>query len=238
MKKYIYTLLLLVPMVLASCNDDDVIIETAPGARGTVVDDMGNTYGYVRIGNLEWTTSNALNGPSMVDFECYDTYGYLDYFFYDDDDVDYVENEYMPKFGNLMTYEDAVASAPDGWRLPTDEDWKALERALGVTDADNEGWRGNDVAFRLMDAGGVEMAMTLGGILRCYRVGLSELYNYSFDNVDECGYYWTATKATSTSDQETAYFRKLVYGQGGVERRAILTNALMSVRWCRNATND
>lgn len=31
---------------------------------------------------------------------------------------------YYTTYGNLYTYEEAVANAPAGWRLPTDEDWK------------------------------------------------------------------------------------------------------------------
>ncbi len=35
-------------------------------------------------------------------------------------------------YGNLLSYDDAVASTPEGWRLPTDEDWQKLEQALGM----------------------------------------------------------------------------------------------------------
>lgn len=65
-KKLIYPILMLVPVLLGSCNDDDVVV-MEPTAQGTVVDDMGNNYDWVRIGDLEWTTSNALNGPLCSD---------------------------------------------------------------------------------------------------------------------------------------------------------------------------
>ena len=29
--------------------------------------------------------------------------------------------------GNLYTWEEALAACPEGWRLPTDEDWQNLE---------------------------------------------------------------------------------------------------------------
>ena len=60
---------------------------------------------------------------------------------YGDDDL---EADY-DKHGNLYTWEEANTLCPDGWRLPTDEDWKNLERALGMSqaDANQKGWRGN-----------------------------------------------------------------------------------------------
>jgi uncharacterized protein (TIGR02145 family) len=38
----------------------------------------------------------------------------------------------LETFGNLYTYEQALALAPEGWRLPTDEDWQKLEQAMGI----------------------------------------------------------------------------------------------------------
>lgn len=234
MNKIIYTLLLFVSVLMVSCNDDDVTIVSSPAARGTVTDDMGNTYNWVRIGNLDWTTSNARNGKSMLDVE------YLDWnwenLFDEEEQAELIDN-YLPVHGNLMTYDDAVASAPDGWRLPSDEDWKALERALGMTDADNMGWRGEGVASRLMEKGGAEMALSLGGNIRS-TVRFDGNYTYAFDSNGECGYYWTSTIEPSYVDERLAYFRKLVAGYGMVERRYTSAESYYSVRWCRDARND
>lgn len=48
------------------------------------------------------------------------------------------------EYGRLYTWEAAKKACPEGWHLPSDEDWKELEYALGMShaDADSEGWRG------------------------------------------------------------------------------------------------
>lgn len=239
MKKIIYALLAIAPMMLSSCDDDDVDFVTSPTASGTVTDDMGNVYDWVRVGNLDWTTSNARNGLPFTEYQYWDNFRWsyvsIDYIFDYSDADDYVENGYFPQFGNLMSFEEACNSAPAGWRLPTDEDWKNLERALGMTDADNKGWRGaNGVASRLMESeSGVGLGLQLGGgSVRTQTYGWMEL---SLSSVKEAGYFWTSTAEPSYVDEPMAYFRKLVYGVDGVERQCSHVENLMSVRWCRDA---
>lgn len=238
MKKYIYAALVMIaPVLFASCDDDTVIV-TSPSATGVVTDDEGNEYGWIRIGNLDWTTSNAMNGAPLADKKFYDGSYWL--YVVDYDDVDYIEQEYVPMYGNLMTYEEAIESAPDGWRLPTDEDWKNLERALGMSDADNKGWRGgNGVGARLMgfNSGLGFNVMLAGGAI--YRKSDSmNTMEQVISNTLEYAYFWTSTDEPAYEDVAMAYYRKFVAGQPGVERQCGNEVNLMSVRWCRNATND
>jgi uncharacterized protein (TIGR02145 family) len=48
------------------------------------------------------------------------------------------------QYGRLYNWETAKNACPKGWHLPSDEDWKELEFALGMShaDADTKGWRG------------------------------------------------------------------------------------------------
>lgn len=236
MKKILYAVMMLMPLVLASCNDDDVTI-ISPTASGSVVDDLGNTYEWVRIGNLDWTTSNAKNGTDLSELKYYDG-TYWEYVV-GKDDVDYILNEYIPTYGNLMSYEDAVASAPDGWRLPTDEDWKNLERALGMQDADNKGWRGaNGVGTRLMEATGAGLNLNLPGGAIYKKTNGYNWWELLIQNTQEYGFYWSSTQEPAYENLSMAYYRKLVHGQPGVERQCGNQANLMSVRWCRDAVND
>lgn len=151
-----------------------------------------------------------------------------------DDEQEDIRKNYLPIYGNLMSYEEAVASAPEGWRLPSDEDWQALERTLGMKDAGNMGWRGTDgVAYKLMEEGtGSELALKIGGVCTWKAVyGWMEL---NLDYVKEYGYYWTSTINPSYTEHEAAYYRKLCFGQGGVERQCGKTDKMMSVRWVRD----
>lgn len=53
--------------------------------------------------------------------------------------------EYANTYGYLYSYEAAKKIAPKGWRVPTDEDWKALEVELGIPKSEidlMDVWRG------------------------------------------------------------------------------------------------
>lgn len=73
----------------------------------------GQDYYYIRIGDLEWFRNNigVRTGGAP--------YGNADIM----SDV----------FGRFYNHEDALAACPDGWRLPSEDDWLALGAALGVT---------------------------------------------------------------------------------------------------------
>lgn len=230
MKQTIISMLCMA-LLLTACGEDE-LPAISPSARGTVTDNAGNTYNYVRIGNQEWTTSNAKNGTDMTGLTYFDGWDYVEAF--DDDDQEDIRKNYLPIYGNLMSYEEAVASAPEGWRLPSDEDWQALERTLGMKDAGNMGWRGTDgVAYKLMEEGtGSELALKIGGVCTWKAVyGWMEL---NLDYVKEYGYYWTSTINPSYTEHEAAYYRKLCFGQRGVERQCGKTDKMMSVRWVRD----
>ena len=74
---------------------------------------------------------------------------------------------YSETYGLLYTYEAALQAVPEGWRLPTDEDWEKLERALGMAaselDKTNE-WRGNREAALLKEGSeGIGFDVRYGG---------------------------------------------------------------------------
>lgn len=238
MKKYLYLLLTMTPLLFSSCSDDDKLPAVTPSGHGTVTDDQGNTYEWVRIGDLLWTTSNAKNGPEIYENSYFDrsewVYIYTDRWGVDDEAVEEYNETYRPVYGNLMNYAGAVASAPEGWRLPSDEDWQKLERALGMSDTNKTGRRGNGQAFRLQEAdGGTELAMQLGGaFLFAPSFGWISM-NLDYQKV--YGYYWTSTINPANQDEESAYFRKFFAGQGSVWRESGSTQQLMSVRWVKDA---
>lgn len=69
---------------------------------GNFKDYNGNTYNWKRFGKTRWMLTNLKN--SMSDDEC----------------------------GGLFNHSDAKNACPDGWVLPSDEDWMALEVEFGV----------------------------------------------------------------------------------------------------------
>ncbi len=142
----------------------------------------------------------------------------------------------MPVYGNLLTWEDAMACVPDGWRIPTDEDWKNLERALGSDDVDTYGLRGNVGEALMAKDSGSQLGLLLGGCM----IGVRSFgwINKNLDRIKEYGYYWTSTVGENKSGKETAYYRKVIFGNNGVQRSAIEQGSLLNVRWCRDAKTD
>ena len=102
-----------------------------------------NTYEWVRYAGLDWMTSNFKEGTPYYELTYINQYGYTDDLIKDCEDL---TPEEWDRYGNLYSYEEAKANAPEGWRLPTDEDWKKLERAMGMSqgDADATGFRGTE----------------------------------------------------------------------------------------------
>lgn len=232
--KKIFIIFSLAACMLTACSDDDDMLNVSPSERGTVTDNMGNEYGWVRIGDLCWTTSNAKNGSPMTDAVYYDAvWGQSNYF--SRSRREQLKAEYIPKYGNLMMYEDALASAPEGWRLPTDDDWKNLERSLGMgSDVNNKGWRGSHAASLMMQGDeGTGLNLMLGGAMMMTTTFVAMSYDLWYEG--EYGLYWTATTAPEYTDFTGVYYRKITPGTGKVERQVSKTDKYMSVRWVRDA---
>ena len=141
MKKIIYTICLALMTFCIGCDDDDNHLpQVKPESTGTLTDDEGNEYTWVRYDGLDWMTSNFKAGTPY--YELKDSWGWSDLISISDKDQAIADYD---MYGNLYTYEDAIANAPEGWRLPTDEDWKKLEKVLGMSpgELDDTGWRGS-----------------------------------------------------------------------------------------------
>ena len=129
-KHFIYAIGLAALPLLASCSDDDDFpTEVKPAATGTFTDADGREYRTVKYGQTEWMAENYRGGDPWVE-QSYLTDNGLEYWFEDDFDID-EEEELLEREGNYMNYQQALDNCPEGWRLPTDDDWKELERAVG-----------------------------------------------------------------------------------------------------------
>lgn len=239
MKKIIIALFVCCSAVFCSCSNDDKLPEIRPAEKGEFTDERdGNTYGWVRIGDLEWMTSNLKYYEIAPYYEStYNLFGgsnpqSVRSHFRVDFEADYEE------YGNFYTWEEATSPGlcPEGWRLPTDADWKNLEMALGMSakDADAEGWRGEQVATLLRQgAEGTGMALQLAGEVADAGAWSPEPF-WCF--VGEFGYYWSASPVEDSGLQTTiVWFRKIFADYTTVYRGSITQERLMRVRCCRDA---
>ncbi len=233
MKKYITLAIIAFTLGFTSCSDDDKLPDVKPADRGTVTDNQGNVYDWVRIGDQMWTTSNAKNGISLSEAEYY-AGSWWSYVLENDEDIEYFENDYFPVMGNLMTMEDAIDSAPEGWRLPSDEDWQKLERTLGMSNASSKGNRGDGVAYSMITKdSGCELGLDFGG--GCFPMKVYGWIEINLDFIGEHGYYWTSTLEPSyETEQPMAYFRRITVNNGKVGRECMRADSYLSVRWVKD----
>jgi uncharacterized protein (TIGR02145 family) len=98
---------------------------------GYAVSDKGELYNTVMISDQCWFSEN-LNYPTASGSWCYND-----------------ETENCSSYGRLYDFETATAQeniCPEGWRVPSDDDFKKLEQEIGVdlADLDAYEWRGED----------------------------------------------------------------------------------------------
>ena len=222
MKKIIFYILVALLVVTVGCNDDDNSLPVIkPEKTGTVT--IGeNTYGWARYAGLDWMTSNFKEGTPYYELTYIDQYGYTNDLINDCEDL---TPEEWDRYGNLYSYEEAKANAPEGWRLPTDEDWKKLERAMGMSQGDADA-----------------MGFPLGG----YAIVLGRPATLRFRHWREFGYFWTATEEKNETPFPDAYYRKISFRSSQIERgitRIVDSNyetnypKHMSVRYVRDAVD-
>ena len=129
--------------------------------------------------------------------------------YYDDG----VATRYFNTFGLLYNHKAALAAVPEGWRLPTDEDWIKLAENTNsdIRKAINLGLAGCFIDDELF--------------IQLHNV---EYYTYIY------GYYWTATTDDTKTGENFAYYRKLTWNKAGSERESMKKSTYMSVRLVRD----
>ena len=148
----------------------------------------GNTYKIVKIGNQVWMAEN-LN---------YDIVGSWVY-----NNISSNANIY----GRLYNWETACSVCPSGWHLPSDEEWKILEMAIGMSqiDANDSSYRGFNEGAKLKATSGW---FNHGGGTDEYGFtaipgGINRAGNYYFWGSN--AFFWSKTQYGNNS----AWFRTL-----------------------------
>jgi uncharacterized protein (TIGR02145 family) len=171
------------------------------GETGTMTDIDGNVYKTIKIGNQVWMAENLKvtryrNGDPIPNVTNQDQWEKLRSGAY---------CAYNNNNGNVSTYgllynwyaiDDSRNIAPEGWHMPTDEEWKELEMHLGMSrsEADDTGWRGTDEGGKLKEAGTTHWSSPNSGATNSS--GFTALpggYRYSggaFNNVGNYGFWW------------------------------------------------
>lgn len=139
---------------------NNLIIVTNPGFTGQfgTLDYAGKTYKTIIIAGKEWMAENLAYLPSVSSpsdgsqtAPFYYVYGYSG-----TDVASAKATANYTNYGVLYNLPAAKVACPPGWHLPTDDEWKQLEIALGMTKAqsDADGWRGTDEGMKMKSISG------------------------------------------------------------------------------------
>lgn len=226
--------LLLSGLLLSGCKDENVpepSLET-----GEVTDIEGNIYKTVKIGSQWWMAENLRTNIFRDGRPIQQLQGNTDWENANAAYCIYDNNNNSP--GYLYNYE-AVSSpnglAPEGWHIPTDEEWKQMEKFLGMSNdqADKLAWRGTTEGDKLKIEGpqGWTQTENVWGTNESGFTALAgscRLHNGTFGNpgLYATGFWWSSTKYDSTE----SYYRYLDYKESRVFRSYVSNKYGMSVR--------
>lgn len=220
------------------------VIETGinPRPRCTtgesVTDGNGNSYGVILIGEQCWTNQNMRAGNFTNGSTAQTNNSVTERYCYNNSAANCTANHPNRPDGGLYTWDEAMGYTdielsqgvcPNGWHIPSDNDWYILEHYLdaGITDPNATGWRGTVAGDKLKPgppggsaSGTTQLNLNLGGY---FNTG-------TFQQRDNQGNYWTSTKQSNGS----AYYRSVNSSQNGVNRFNFDTRAAFSVRCIKN----
>lgn len=125
------TLPFLLLFILIGCNKDQFLTDD----NGTFTDSRNkHDYKWVKIGDQIWMAENLAYLPA-VGPPSYGSDTEPRYYVYDYDDtlVNTAQSTAnYDTYGVLYNWEAARVACPGGWHLPKDEEWKTLEKNLGM----------------------------------------------------------------------------------------------------------
>lgn len=210
---------------------------------GEMTDLDGNKYATIDIGDQVWMAENLrvthyADGsaiPLVADESAWEA---LDasaeaYSWYDNQSAN------GETYGGLYTWGAAVQGVcPDGWHIPSDEEWKQLELSLGMSQeqADKQDWRGTSQAGLLKERGyshwdvpnsGGENASGFTAIPGGFRSSKGGFYKMGQDAV-----FWTSSEAAS---EERAWYRTLNFDNLKVYRHYNDKTLGLSVRCVKDS---
>lgn len=213
---------------------------TPQTAEQPLVDIDGNYYDVVGIGNQVWMAENlrttTYNDGTPIELKEDNTEWSSDntgaYCWYNNDEATYADtygalyNFYAVETGKLC---------PAGWHVPTDSEWRTLEKALGMSQAEAGaiGWRGTNEGSELAGnaslwyngdlVNGEGFESSGFDALPADRRKFSGTFN---GELGQKSFFWTA----SPYNPDNSYARYLYYNYSYVYRLYFANNEGYSVR--------
>lgn len=231
--KHSFYFLVIILLGFTSCKKE---IKETPLTFGTVSDIDGNTYKTVKIGNQWWMCQNLrtkrfLDGSPILDLS---TQGSDSLWAATSSSaLTYIDSLNGVQY-NQFAVQDARKIAPAGWHIPSDEEWKILEKTIGMNtdDADQLAWRGTNEAEKLLvkNSEGWPLGTVVFGLntyefailpMGCRTVTGSAVIGYN-------AFFWSSSQTSNGQPyyryfdyQKKNIFRQTTYPQYGMSIRCV-----------------
>ncbi len=241
-------------LVLLGCDKKESEENNTPSTNpNTFVDIRDNhVYSTVKIGNQIWMAENLAYLPSVTPSNhgsytapCYYVY------YYSDTSVSSAKETYFYKtYGVLYNWPAAMAGevssnsvpsgvegiCPNGWHLPSDEEWKILEGEVdsfyGYPDPVWEGiwFRGTDAGANIKETGYTHWASPNTGATNSSGFsalpGSSHDLNQPFSGTGFFAFFWSSTEANSSE----VWGRDLIFDYTNIGRGRFNKDGAFSIR--------
>ena len=235
MKRTIYLLAtsILLLVGIMSCNKEEVATSTPE--YGSMTDVQGNTYKTVKIGNQWWMAENlkvtVFNDKTPINAiaenaadSIWENTSKAAFCIYDTT---------LGALYNWNVINNIKIVAPKGWHIPSDDEWKTLEKTLGMESAELEktAWRGKEEADKLLAKYKAPTESEL------YAFGTNEsgfsalfagcrLFSGAINQEKNTAFWWTSTPSTGNE----AWYRYIDAKQKKIFRQHTYTNYGFSIR--------
>lgn len=224
--------LIILAVLLTGCVKDQFDRDN----MGTFKDSRDDSrYNWVRIGVQVWMAENLAFLPSVspsANGSATDPYYYV--YGFESTHTDSARTEFnFSQYGVLYNWAAAIKACPRGWHLPTDNEWKVLEKYLGMNESDAHAisWRNSGgVGGMLKDTSSLLWSgPNAGAANSCsFRAipGGSRYSHGGFTSLGDVALFWTKTE----TDSLFSWHRGLSYAGAGILRAAYYRSNGMSVR--------
>ena len=209
----------------------DFVTNHYDSESGTFTDSRdGHEYKWVKIGDQIWMAENLAYLPSVCSPNLSDCESYVDphYYVYDYYGTNVAEakvTDNYENYGVLYNWPAAMIACPEGWHLPTDDEWKQLEMYIGMSQSavDSRGWRGPGISTKLKATSGWDYIYGNGTDEYGFTALPAGFLNYGdwFIDKGELLLIWCASDESCTEYEDTnwAFYRK-IYGQNSTVYRS------------------
>ena len=183
------------------CFTVDPVNWTMPITSGTFTDSRDDqTYNTVIIGAKEWMAENLAYLPavnnmgSSANVPMYKVYDYLG-----TDVEEAVANANYQTYGVLYNWNAAQVACPEGWHLPTDEEWKELASYLGMEDYELNlpySTSSDIIADKMREQGSAHWdatPVTVSNAAQFNAVPAGSATNYGYNGLGGGATWWTST---------------------------------------------